>query len=487
MAECCEWTGTALLRQAAFAPQGLRTFENITALKEFRVSTPQNGMLAWVLSVQDAFEYQADSALTDDGITIATPVSTVGRWIRLGFPNERWARQTSWHIDANIGNDENSGTTQDSAGALKSHAEFARRVRGLTLGESIVVVIHTDLPETLELDVKFREARNSSIPAASLTYVGIPVETFWTHTVTSAVGPNSTTNTAPSLTDSSVTDWTAVFPKNGGRFRIVGGARDGAIGWAVKQNATTLTEMRTSSFGTSTGFGFTEVVPAGGDTYTAERIPRVGGVNFSVTGLSGVVTIESIAVSPGNPTFRNQLGGSVAYLLRYCDVSGVALFGDNLRLYNCTLSANEQSPIQFAGRNVGVFGGAAPFRGVRILLGADVQLTQNFIIQGFNGFVSTAGLEVEGRANVGPVGFFDHGVAIVVGAGGVLQSGTVYGAGNTPLAIQINPGGFQGYNALPSIGITAATAQTRVGGVDKFYTDLPFFNTANGAALVNQS
>jgi hypothetical protein len=349
-----------------------------------------------------------------------------------------------------------------------------------------VVVIHTDLPEELELDVKFAPA-SATVPLATLAYVGIPVETFWTHAVTSAVGPNPATDQPPSLTDSAVTDWSSATAF--GRFRIVGGTRDGAIGWPVRQHPTTLTEMRTSSFGTSTGPFFTEVVPVGGvggDTYTAERIPRVHGANIHLSCLSGSVTFESIAFLPPQPTFRTQFLGNVGYILRYCMVSSVNLFASFMNIINCKIGANELTSITLSGTFIGVLGGTAPFRGILIARGADVQLTQNTIIWGNTGGFATAGLVVEGRGNVGGVGFFEHGTAIAVASGGVLRTGTVYGSGNTPTAILIDAGGSQKYDVLPSIGITTATAETRVGGVDKFYTDLPFFNTANGAALVIQ-
>lgn len=484
MADCCEWTGTALLRPGVFAPQGLRTFENITALRAFRVSTPQNGMLVWVLSVEDAFEYQSDSALDDDGITIVTPVSNIGRWIRLKFPNERWARQATWHIDV-AGNDENAG--DDATRALKTHAEFARRVNGLTLSGNVTVVIHSDLPEPLELNVKLRMADNHTpaVPITFLTYVGLPLETFWSHTVSSAsaVDPTANPPLAPTLVDNLVTDWSAAMS---GRLRIVGGTRDGAIGWPVRVSATTPTEIRTSVFGTSDGASFTAVVPENTDTYVAERLPFVRGVNMNIRGLGGVCTFESIGISVPRPTFVNVMQGSVSYTVRNCMLVGVHFSANAAFLVNCFVGPNEDSNVSLEG-TVFVRGGTSG-RGYTVPAMSQAFFSDDHLIEGTGDHNHNySGVIVEGYATLDPVGFFDNGNAVVVQSGGLAVSGTIYGAGMTDKAIQIGPAATLVYRVLPNITLATAGPETKIGGQDKSYTDLPFFNTANGAAIVSQT
>ena len=491
MADCCEWTGTALLRQASFAPQGLRTFENIAALVAFRVAAPQNGTLAWVLSVRDAFEYQSDSALSDDGITIVTPVSNIGRWVRLKLPNEKWARRDSaWHLNADNGDDENDGATEGTA--LKTHAEFARRVNGLTLVGNPKVVVHTDMPEEFRLEVSLNGLAEGATPG-TLTYSGQAVEVLRSGSVTSAIAPNPTTNEPPSLTDNGITDWT---PFLGQRIRLLSsdGTRDGAIAWLVAWSGSAASTVRTSPFMHSAGPNDppTLVTPQGTDQYTVERMPRVTAVDLRVRTLlsTAVCILDSLRLAPApigdfpESAIALRGGGSDSrYFIQFCELDAHRVGVDRGTFLGCR-HYSTRTEVIYTGDNE-ILGGThfSPVHSPILMVeaGARLQLSFHHILERM-----LAGTQIRGRLTVGgSLLVFDNGSnAFDIYPGGMFDiGGHLWGGGNAAVGIAIQKGGLVTFSTTPTLGLSGSAPQVLVGGTETTY-DTPLFNTANGAAYV---
>jgi hypothetical protein len=491
MAECCEWTGTALLRQAALSPQGLRTFENIAALKEFRVSTPQNGTLAWVLSVQDAFEYQADSTLADDGITIVTPVSSIGRWLRLNLPNERWARQTTWHINADTGIDENDGFTASTA--LKSHAEFARRVNRLTLvGAPVTVVVHTDLHEIIRLDVNLHGVSEGGISPSSIAYSGQAVEVLASGTITSALGADPGLNQAPSLTDSAVADWTPLLSR---RIRLVTGdaTRNGAMAWLLKWGSSEPSTVRTSPFvHSATAYEDTQqtiVTPQAGDQYVVERLPAVPAMDLKVNSpySAAVCLIDSLSVvqssGPISGIALRANSSETRHMLRFCELKAERLGADRAIFLGCRLTSL-RVVVRLLG-DLRIFGGATgPEPTVTVISeNSRVVYEGNHLIQNAAAQLGVLGI----LWNFGGLAIFDNAApSIAVYAGGVFKNqAALWGVGpGTAPRIDVRTGGVFAYETVPSI--TGGGPEVNLGGTTVSFATSSV-NTSNGATYAQET
>lgn len=186
------------------------TVADLGQLATVHVSELEDGANAWVSDIESYFVLVQNSGLTPDGTTIIKPLD--GSPIA-GLPNARWLRQDEdnsedfinqpvWHINELTGNDQNDGKT--ALTALKTHAEFVRRVSGGTIGISMTVFIDSDLTQDLEGVFKF----HVSPPFAdgSINYFGVRT-LLHAGTVTAHVDYNPATNTIGSITDAAIGSW----------------------------------------------------------------------------------------------------------------------------------------------------------------------------------------------------------------------------------------------------------------------------------------
>ena len=79
-----------------------------------------------VLTLLQEFEYDASSVESDDGITVITPPSGVGRWLRDLAPVPTWTAKDVWYQDSVTGDDEYAGT---AARPVRTLREITRRLR----------------------------------------------------------------------------------------------------------------------------------------------------------------------------------------------------------------------------------------------------------------------------------------------------------------------------------------------------------------------
>jgi hypothetical protein len=88
------------------------------------------------------------------------------------------------------------------------------------------------------------------------------------------------------------------------------------------------------------------------------------------------------------------------------------------------------------------------------------------------------------------VAAFDHdGDAFPIRPPGAVQaSGPIWGQGNNNRIVNMHSGTLFAYtgSGLPR-ALTTHGFEVVVGGAEKLYTELPFFNTANGAGIVSES
>ena len=405
------------------------------------------------------------------------------------LPNERWSLQTSWHIDATNGNDENDGSTDGTP--LKSHAEFARRVNRTTLtGKPTVVVIHTDLLEEIRLDVTLVGAGGGV--DSQLVYVGIPTQVLRSGTLSAVDVINVGANTPSAVTDSSLTAWTTGGPSGSSlinqRIRLVGGTNDGAVAWLLKQDASFTNKARTSTFITSGG---SAVTPAMGDQYVVEKLPSVEDVDLSIRGLrrNAVCTFESIEVDAAGPMFGVAFRGGGAdtpYVVRFCEIR-LDYLDAHASFVGCQFRASA-SPVTVVGDfqvNGGTFNGLTNALILTVREGAHVEFFNNVVIQDSGPALIVLGTVI----NFGACFFDCQNGGVFVRAGGVIRNrGDMWGAGNVNGAasafLVVDSCGTFTRTVHPSISVGGSLVD--VAGTLVGFTDV-VFNTSFGAAYVTES
>lgn len=529
--DCCDWTGKTIFQSAGgrVVPAGNPVFDNIAALSAFRVDPSQNGLVVWVLSVLDAFVYENSSDDTEDGITVVLPAAgSIGRWIRLQIPNEHWARQATWFINVN-GNDENSGQTDSSP--IKSHAELARRIKGLMLHQPTTVTLQSSLPEVLRLDVTLA----ADSPPASLTYNGLQRTPLLRASGTisevqpiniagdSTVNPAIPANTPLSFADSTLSDrWDNGGPSDstliGHRIRITNSANPssvGAVAWLAQQDASSAKRVRCSPF----VLGSTPVTPANGDQYVVEDLMTVDGFDLMLRRRGRgepVCVIQNLALTRADPVYNSRFasdGAEARYIVTGCLVQANLLEMDRGNFEGSRFQAGSSGRIVLRGASVNVIAGLLLINGYVIETPSALFFSGNHLVQG-NGdlgmVVRAPVVELNG------VAFFDCNPALVVHHGGAIRVGfehsdgrtALWGAGNgaaptssEPAApsVVIEPGAVVVYDSpstsagttpdgVPLIKAVEDGIDFAVGGVSvPDEQTAPFFNTANGAGLVNRN
>jgi hypothetical protein len=139
-----------------------------------------DGEVAYVSSVRRYFQIvRDDPTLAANGSAVIATFSGNGYWVALDFQSDAWSYQPTWYIDGTNGNDENDGAT--SVTALRSWAEFRRRVRLLAV--SMTVYILSDLAEVVT------GTFSTTLPSNILTIEGVPTVLATSTNVTTFVNP----------------------------------------------------------------------------------------------------------------------------------------------------------------------------------------------------------------------------------------------------------------------------------------------------------
>ena len=145
------------------------------------------------------------------------------------------------YIDAINGSDSNDGIS--STTALKSHAEFERRVSGRTItppyntdpigtgDENRALTIHilSSLPSSDPINIRFQMAIDSTLYYTAGTNI---LQTLATGTITATTPMTPASNVPNQITDSSLPS--GFTPYVGERLRITSGANQNAIAWIAK-------------------------------------------------------------------------------------------------------------------------------------------------------------------------------------------------------------------------------------------------------------
>lgn len=270
---------------------------------------------------------------------------------------------TDWYLDGTTGNDANDGTS--AATPLRTGAELARRLGPYALWpQSVTVhVLANGMTDGLVL-------RGSMLVAGShLDVVGTPTQlvtgTIASYLALSHAAPNGT-----QITSAAVADWTPLVNQ---RIRIVGGARDGTVFWALAANPngvgvdTVRTTRPLRIDQASTTNNVAQITPIVGDAIAVESLPFVPAIMLDIDG--------PIDTSAGVQYARRQVMISDLWVdsLQVKGAAGLAstkqiVFGLRLQIWasppasqtsqttvNATLLANTDASTNGVYRMTGVF------------------------------------------------------------------------------------------------------------------------------------
>lgn len=435
-------------------------------LVDVDATTFPDGTLVFVRSVRDFFVLDKASALTADDTTIADAIGG-GQWLRMGFDNERWTHQAAWFIDPAAADDEGDGSAGDP---LRTHAELGRRAmnNGAQIPQSVTVTIVSTLPadtDPVEIDVELTD------PTAVIRYVGTPTQ----------IESGTLSAATPLVSGTNLPDVTGPGLFLGDRIRLTSGASTGAIAWILRDDGGGV--RTTSAFQTTnktaqplTGTP-TLLDPAANDDFVVEDLPNIylARVKFSnPNGVELALVFDSLHIGSDDDT-------RLTTLLNRCLIVDSVLDNVSIGHPQATMSGCLFDDVTL--RNGFAICNACASRV------AALSATDCFVIMAFETTAVGAPLVPSSSTAVyaftGPVSAHDSpaltaGLTITNAANAFAL---LWGTGNATYGINALTGSLF-YPPATKPTVTGGTNDTRVGGVDKAYADIPFLNGTNGAAIV---
>ncbi|KKN37357.1 hypothetical protein LCGC14_0764180 [marine sediment metagenome] len=254
---------------------------NLTELSQVNDVVLPTGAALSIASLLNIFILDKTSTDTTDGITIVATSSGTGRWLRNQGGNIRWAKQLTWYVDADDGNDENDGNTDTTA--LATLSEYFRRVSGITIKGAVTIQMLTDSSDAYVLV-------NSETPEG-ITIQGIRTVVA-TGTLTNVQAYNYVPGAAQrgEITDTSMDFSTHVLR----RIILTSGASVGAYAWIIKDlgsNSCVISPWIAAN-------GFSEATPAITDDYEIVTQSTISGV-YANQVLFRLILRDLKIISPG--------------------------------------------------------------------------------------------------------------------------------------------------------------------------------------------
>lgn len=446
-------------------------------LVDLDATTFPDGTLIFVRSVRDFFVLHKTSALTADDITIADAVGG-GQWLRKFTPSVRWMSQASWDIDPSAADDEGDGSAGDP---LKTHAELGRRAfsQGREIQQSVVVTIVSTLPDDdpIEIDLNFP----ASGPFLTIRYVGAPT-TIRSGTFDAVTPLDPGSQALQTVTDTVGGSFAGEIRS---RVRMTGGAAAGARAWLVRDDGGST--ATTSAFWTQAVVGaaaVTVVNPTTDDyvveTFPAVRIARVDMGQGPEGGAFYPLIFEDLDITAPNPDAPSRVTNLDAAIFVGCEIQRLLFEKAESAMVGCLW----QNAVAFVNSNVthlagAIVGSGYSARGSRFRFANETTAMDVPLI---SSLVTECGYQMgDASGHDSP----SSGVALAPSVIVQLEAqGLLWGDGNASYGINAQ-GGKLFYDVATQPTITGGTDDTRIGGIDKAYAALPFFNAANGAAVVD--
>jgi hypothetical protein len=460
---------------------------NITELSAIDDSLFTDGTIVGMLSLRDIWQLNRDSDETADGITIIDTNSGSGQWLRKELSDRYWGTRPTWYIDPSSGNDENYGATEGLA--LKTLSELARRWKDQFINQHTTVHILSSLSAT-----DFPHLRFTVNESGFVLFKGTTT-TIATGTLTAVTERNPATNQPNEITDTGLSDNWGTLGYVNERIRLTSGSNIGACAWIAKDLGSK--EARVSSWMVDTAVDL-ESLPwdsmpdnceaAATDDYIIEDLPVVYELMTEISCNSeGAayertrVVFEDLSICPNLDRDATLFikGDRVSCCLNRCYLGYVEPGpGTCLPLINCTtanVSMQNNTVVYMMGGFVRLWlnvGGMS-----EVAVGNAVLVNGGIYIYG--GKVSLFG----GGACIMETGSY-NGVELAAGARLITEGFPIFGNCDTGTGVVVKSASAFIYKSTSKPTITGSGGDAEVGGTSKTWAEIPFYNVANGAALV---
>ena len=395
------------------------------------------------------------SAIVTDGITVIN--GTAGQWIRANLTDPSWALQSDWYINATTGNDQNVGNAAGTA--LKTWAEFRRRMQFQTIAQNVVVHIMSSLPEWLELDLYIADTASTDV---GFSIQGDPSAwvTLYSGSCTGVIFMDSSSNIPPSITDANVGDWSSAGP--GGtslvkqRIRLTSGLYSGEISWIIKIIDPTNVRVAAwyKSTSTAPSLSVNSFFASTSNTFVVEQLPSVNGLSINVNRQSTVDAgnmfwVSDLEIGRGlSSTSKGMVSINAGKFAGKPAIQRSKISVQKIQtMYSCyVLNCLVSAAAVDIGGNVWFQNGAST--SAITMSGGTLNITTNFIGQGCY-------MTINGKVVVTASGFFDATPSVFTTSadnGNFLYlNATVWGSGSHRSPVVATRGNVVKYNAIPII------------------------------------
>lgn len=399
---------------------------------------------------------------------------------------------TAWYIDPINGNDTAEGS---ELFPLQTLSELARRWQGQIINVPVTVHIIADLPATDYPRFRFNVGEEGRVLfKGHKTLVA-------TGTLTAVTDRDPASNQQNEVTDTGLADtWTAL-----GYVELLimttSGVNSGASAWVAKDLGTSAARVSSWLEDTTVDTAVEwDGKPANvdadvGDEYSLYTLPDINDLDFDVHIVgdwgagwaSAKVWFEDISINAAEDRYiRLRVSGDFyAFHFNRCRIGRVQPgMGASIRYCGCKITQ------PFFGYQISadIIGGfctsyACVYPTSSVIFRRSVLVHGGIYVQG-------GAIELCGNG----VGVFETGSypGIDLISAGVFSYATypaavVYGDADTGVGVRVRAGCRFIYPAGNKPTITGTAGDALVGGIAKAWADVPFFDTTNGAALVESS
>jgi len=391
-----------------------------------------NGALAFTADVPGYWELDKASTLVLDNVNAVATSNGVGAWVRAREPQTKYINQTTWFVSALTGSDTNSGLV---GFPLATFGEYYRRTHAMFGGGSVIMTV-LDSPSD---QFPYAPAPvNGATTNDTFLLIGsfVPIRTG--AMTAAATDINLGTNSAPTVTDAGVANWTP----NIGQYVYTTSGATPAAAVILKDLGAGVAEV--SQWFSPSNPAALVAPPANGTTYVVNDMTPV---NFSEAAVGGSANFKLQRLKLGQP-FRTRMGYRASYfecqIFGGTDNSGAATGG--AQLIACSIG---NADMQFEGSGETLFLNCGMTSQLIVGGGAHVTL-QEFVMDGLGvgGGISIGTTQPTGEVG-GWLSIVDAGIFNVPGNSiSCLRDGTVrlsngailYGKGNTT-GVAVNRGG----------------------------------------------
>ena len=245
---------------------------NIAELQALPNGSLKEGTWVYVRSVRAWWELASGLGATTDSITVVTAqTGGTARWVRQDADDLYWGYTTTWYVDPAAGNDENTGAASNAA--LKTVAEFCRRLRFTLPNTNYVVNVLADVPNT---DVCNPQPRVFNTTGETSTTYGGTITFQGQRTVvragTTAAGTNQTDPSAAAATaQAEIVDAAAAWGADAARLVVLG---DGRQAWVLTGKTNVVGAAGRVTDWISSAFAFAAGNPGAGLAYNVVTLTK---------------------------------------------------------------------------------------------------------------------------------------------------------------------------------------------------------------------